>query len=91
VKRTVITCDNCGNEEAIHAHARTVTVVMTSDGCSDPGIDDMGLPFPSFDLCGMCAAAMRVGLLRHNPNGPKQSDPDPKDSAATARAGRAEP
>jgi len=78
VKRTVITCDNCGNEEANHAYARTVRFAMKSDGSSDPGIDDMGLPFPWFDLCGMCAAWVRDGLMKARPDGPKRASPYPQ-------------
>lgn len=73
--RTIVTCDNCGQEEPFLGHVRNVTIVMMSDGCSDPGMDDIDLPFPTFHLCGYCA-----DKVRHALNDARPGEPDPKAS-----------
>jgi hypothetical protein len=70
MKKLVIICDNCKQEETNHEHVRVVRVEMHNPPSAesitkiitDPGLVDIGIEKPTFDLCGFCASRMRQGL-----------------------------
>jgi hypothetical protein len=66
VKKSIIVCDNCKQEETNHEFVRVVRVEMyvpARDGLlTDVGLVDLGIENATFDLCGFCASRMRMGL-----------------------------